>query len=483
MHIATRLLAIICPLLGAGLAHAELADGRYGAAQVFDVQRSPAFPIAGQNFTVSNFQAPFDSGFASYTIGADEYIAFVKVSDTPCRYGISLFDGSDNLIRVIHASGEIYGLGSEGFLHNSDPGDFGTFVSNSVGYSTGSSLSYVPDTGEATCLETADYPANQTPIATPTTLYTVGGNVTGLADGNSVVLQNNGGDDLTVNANGGFTFSTGLPDASSYSVTVLTQPTTPNQTCTVGRQVPLKGNGPGSGVIAGSNVTDLLVTCSTNTYTIGVNVSGLSGSGLVLRNNGGDDLAISANGAATFATPLLDGSSYNVTVATQPSNPAQTCSVPQAGKGSLLGAGIVNGANVTGIPVTCVTDPTAPGAPTNVQLAFVAGTATISWVAPADDGGSPITQYTVVLQPGGLGCTVTGNPPATSCQISGVQPGVTYTANVTASNAVGGGAPGTGSGSTAATGPTSIPVDQPWALALLGLLLALLGGRAVLVRR
>jgi hypothetical protein len=38
-----------------------------------------------------------------------------------------------------------------------------------------------------------------------------------------------------------------------------------------------------------------------STFTVGGTVSGLAGSGLVLRNNGGDDLAIGANGSGTLA--------------------------------------------------------------------------------------------------------------------------------------------------------------------------------------
>lgn len=56
------------------------------------------------------------------------------------------------------------------------------------------------------------------------TTYTVGGNVTGLASGESLVLQNNGGDDLMVTANGAFTFVTALADGAAYDVTVKTQP-------------------------------------------------------------------------------------------------------------------------------------------------------------------------------------------------------------------------------------------------------------------
>ncbi len=73
-----------------------------------------------------------------------------------------------------------------------------------------------------------------------------------------------------------------------------------------------------------------------------------AGAGLVLRNNGGDDLAVSANGAFTFATSLTSGSTYAVTVATQPSG--QTCSVSN-------GSGTVAGANVTTVAVACVTNP------------------------------------------------------------------------------------------------------------------------------
>ena len=43
------------------------------------------------------------------------------------------------------------------------------------------------------------------------------------------------------------------------------------------------------------------------TYTVGGTVSGLAGSGLVLRDNDGDDLARSADGAFAFATELAGG--------------------------------------------------------------------------------------------------------------------------------------------------------------------------------
>ena len=169
--------------------------------------------------------------------------------------------------------------------------------------------------------------------------FTVGGNVSGLA-GSGLVLQNNGGDDLAISADGSFTFATALDDETAYAVTVLTQPVTPNQTCTVSN---------GSGTLAGADVTDVAVTCVTDQFTVGGNVSGLSGSGLVLQNNGGDDLAISADGAFTFATALDDLSTYAVTVATQPDAPSQTCVVEN-------GSGSIEAADIDNVTVNCTTD-------------------------------------------------------------------------------------------------------------------------------
>src|SRR5262249_9002445 len=52
-------------------------------------------------------------------------------------------------------------------------------------------------------------------------------------------------------------------------------------------------------------------------YSVGGTVSGLSGS-VVLQDNGGDNLTVSANGTFTFATSLATGAAYNVTVKTNP---------------------------------------------------------------------------------------------------------------------------------------------------------------------
>jgi hypothetical protein len=60
-----------------------------------------------------------------------------------------------------------------------------------------------------------------------------------------------------------------------------------------------------------------------STFTVGGTVAGLTGTGLVLQDNGGDNLAISASGPFTFKTAIAQSGAYAVTVSTQPSNPVQ----------------------------------------------------------------------------------------------------------------------------------------------------------------
>ena len=185
--------------------------------------------------------------------------------------------------------------------------------------------------------------ANITNVAvtcTSAATYTVGGSVSGLSG--TVVLQDNGGDNLTLTANGTFTFATALAGGAAYAVTVKTNPA--SQTCTVSN---------GTGTIGSANITNVAVTCtSAATYTVGGSVSGLSGT-VVLQDNGGDNLTLTANGTFTFATALAGGAAYAVTVKTNPAS--QTCTVSS-------GTGTIGSANITNVAVTCTNSTGPPGA-------------------------------------------------------------------------------------------------------------------------
>ena len=173
-------------------------------------------------------------------------------------------------------------------------------------------------------------------VACTTIETTVGVTVTGLA-GSGLVLQDNGGDDLAVSANGSLKFATQLASGAKYGVTVKTQPSSPSQTCVVSN---------GSGTVGSSGVVNVTVTCTTLEATVGVLVTGLTGSGLVLQDNGGDDLAVSANGSLKFATAVASGAAYNVTIKTSPTAPTQVCALANA-------SGTVGSGNITNVVVSC----------------------------------------------------------------------------------------------------------------------------------
>jgi Glycine rich protein len=175
-------------------------------------------------------------------------------------------------------------------------------------------------------------------VTCTTNLYVVNIGVTGLA-GTGLVVQNNGGDDLPILADGTIAFTTPVPSGGSFAVTVATQPTNLSQTCTVTD---------GSGTISNDNVT-AQITCSTNSYHVGGTVTGLTGTGLVLNNNAGDPIPVSADGSFTFPTTLLSGQAYAVTVGSDPTLPWQTCTVTND-------AGTVTSADITSVAVNCTTN-------------------------------------------------------------------------------------------------------------------------------
>ena len=149
--------------------------------------------------------------------------------------------------------------------------------------------------------------------------------------------------------------------------------------------------------------------------TVGGIISGLSGTGLVLAN-GSDRLTV-ASGAATFTfpTPVRAGSSYTVTVATQPTG--ASCIVSN-------GSGTSSSA-VTTVRVTCTSAQYHVGGTltglTAAGLVLANGTDTVSPSANATTFTFPTTitsgatyNITVSTQPVGLTCTVAAGSGAVS---------------------------------------------------------------------
>lgn len=236
--------------------------------------------------------------------------------------------------------------------------------------------------------------------------YTLGGTASGLKG--SVVLTNNG-TDLTVNQNGSFTFGSSVRFNSAYAVTVRTNPA--GQTCTVSN---------GSGTVGAGNVTNIGVTCTDNPYTVGGSVSGLTGT-VVLTNNGGNPVTVSANGAFTFSSSVPFSLPYSVAVQSQPAN--QTCVVSR-------GAGTVGAGNVTNVDVSCSTNMFTLGG-TMVGYAGLLvlqnnGTTSLTissngpfqFAQPVAQGSS--YEITMLSYPAGRSCTVSNGSGVVSTTVSDI---------------------------------------------------------------
>jgi uncharacterized repeat protein (TIGR02543 family) len=76
---------------------------------------------------------------------------------------------------------------------------------------------------------------------------------------------------------------------------------------------------------------------------------------------------------------------------------------------------------------------TKPDAPTSVTVTGGNSEVALSWSAPVNNGGSEILSYTVAANSGGASCTTV----TTSCTITGLTNGQSYTFTVIATNAVG----------------------------------------------
>jgi hypothetical protein len=227
------------------------------------------------------------------------------------------------------------------------------------------------------------------------------GTISGLTTSGLALASN--GANLEISA-GATTFTFGQVAASTqgYDVIVAIQPS--GQACTVTN---------GSGIAGTANITNVVVTCSDRTFTVGGAITGLTAAGLVLVN-GTDTLSVPA-GATSFTMPtaVAYGSSYTVTVAAQPTG--LTCDVAN-------GTGTMAADAVTDIAVTCIAQsPTVSGSVSGLGsatgLVLVNGIDTYSVPAGAtsftfDAPVSPGSAYEVRVQsqPIGKTCSASNGP-------------------------------------------------------------------------
>ena len=226
--------------------------------------------------------------------GSSSYELKVSVSGLQQGKNVVLSSGQSTATNVF-TENEALGITTDGTY------SFGSFTSG-TSYNITVLQQPVSQTCTVTSGESSLSASTTVAVACTSESYTISGTVVGMLSGQSVTLQNNSGDNLTVSSNTSFSFTTKVASGASYLVTVLTQPT--GQTCTPNLN---------SGVVSG-NVTDVSIICSYTVYTVSGNVSGLSGT-IVLQNNSGSDQTLTSDGSFSFR--VASSAKYNVRVKTQ----------------------------------------------------------------------------------------------------------------------------------------------------------------------
>lgn len=142
----------------------------------------------------------------------------------------------------------------------------------------------------------------------------------------------------------------------------------------------------------------------------------------ITTNPGGTETSADAGATSAVITGLTPNTSYTFTVAARNAEGTGPASQPSAPVGVL---------------------PDLPGAPTNVRADAGPESATVTWSAPASDGGSVITGYVVTVSPGGARHETEATP--TRLVVTDLAAGVAHTFTVAAKNLSGEGSPSSAS--------------------------------------
>ena len=164
----------------------------------------------------------------------------------------------------------------------------------------------------------------------------------------------------------------------------------------------------------------------------------LFGQSVALAARAGDELLVGAPGTNigagavyvyddTSAQGFFTGQSAALPGAGGLDGYGQAVGLSADGTGALVGSPGQNGSDGAAVSFDAPVAPDMPGSP---SASAGAESASVSWTAPASDGGSPVTGYEVTSWPASSGCRTSG----LSCTVAGLTDGVAYMFFVTATN-------------------------------------------------
>ena len=138
---------------------------KYTKDKVWDAFRTPAYPVAGQNWELYNLKPAIDNE-GEIDFGTGRYVQFLAVEDNKnsefsiiddlykigAKYTITLnlYESNGKLVKEISSYGQIIGIGDKGFMYVAE-GYYGMFFPI-AGAKEGGTVSYRPTTATVTKL-------------------------------------------------------------------------------------------------------------------------------------------------------------------------------------------------------------------------------------------------------------------------------------------------------------------------------------------
>jgi len=133
---------------------------KYTQDKVWDAQRSPAYPVANEIWTLSRLINALDVNKAPINWGINRYVKFVAVANndstlypivddlynkgTKHTLTLKLYESNGTLVNVISSYGQIIGIGDKGFMYVAES-EIGMFFPVN-GAKEGDTVAYIPTT-------------------------------------------------------------------------------------------------------------------------------------------------------------------------------------------------------------------------------------------------------------------------------------------------------------------------------------------------